>query len=98
MRVHLDGARLLNASVALHVPPAHIMEHCDSVSLCFSKVGSHWATPQTQEGGGACSRRWSWVPQLLGWQLLSLSPVNPSPDWATASALPHPLHAPSPGP
>nr|XP_008523106.1 PREDICTED: probable low-specificity L-threonine aldolase 2 isoform X2 [Equus przewalskii] len=37
VRVHLDGARLLNASVALHVPPAHIMEHCDSVSLCFSK-------------------------------------------------------------
>ncbi|XP_057357741.1 uncharacterized protein LOC118925046 isoform X2 [Manis pentadactyla] len=37
VRVHLDGARLLNASVALHVPPACIVEHCDSVSLCFSK-------------------------------------------------------------
>ncbi|XP_004433000.1 PREDICTED: probable low-specificity L-threonine aldolase 2 [Ceratotherium simum simum] len=37
VRVHLDGARLMNASVALHVPPAHIVEHCDSVSLCVSK-------------------------------------------------------------
>ncbi|KAF3817197.1 hypothetical protein GH733_011597 [Mirounga leonina] len=36
-RVHLDGARLMNAAVALHVPPARIVEHCDSVSLCFSK-------------------------------------------------------------
>ncbi|XP_012909825.2 probable low-specificity L-threonine aldolase 1 [Mustela putorius furo] len=37
VRVHLDGARLMNATVALHVPPARIVEHCDSVSLCFSK-------------------------------------------------------------
>ncbi|KAM6176136.1 uncharacterized protein O8D03_004498 [Erethizon dorsatum] len=36
-RVHLDGARLMNAAVALRVPPARIVEHCDSVSLCFSK-------------------------------------------------------------
>ncbi|XP_017919173.1 PREDICTED: probable low-specificity L-threonine aldolase 2 [Capra hircus] len=37
VRVHLDGARLMNAAVALGVPPARIVEHCDSVSLCFSK-------------------------------------------------------------
>nr|XP_014338639.1 PREDICTED: probable low-specificity L-threonine aldolase 2 [Bos mutus] len=37
VRVHLDGARLMNAAVALGVPPACIVEHCDSVSLCFSK-------------------------------------------------------------
>ncbi|XP_045842587.1 probable low-specificity L-threonine aldolase 1 [Meles meles] len=37
VHVHLDGARLMNAAVALHVPPARIVEHCDSVSLCFSK-------------------------------------------------------------
>ncbi|KAB0399604.1 hypothetical protein E2I00_002252, partial [Balaenoptera physalus] len=37
VRVHLDGARLMNAAVALCVPPARIVEHCDSVSLCFSK-------------------------------------------------------------
>lgn len=33
----MDGARLMNAAVALGVPPARIVEHCDSVSLCFSK-------------------------------------------------------------
>ncbi|XP_035577037.1 uncharacterized protein LOC491550 isoform X3 [Canis lupus familiaris] len=37
VRVHLDGARLMNAAVALRVSPARIVEHCDSVSLCFSK-------------------------------------------------------------
>ncbi|XP_061031734.1 uncharacterized protein LOC133079978 [Eubalaena glacialis] len=37
VRVHLDGARLMNAAVALCVPPARIVEYCDSVSLCFSK-------------------------------------------------------------
>ncbi|KAM5274845.1 uncharacterized protein ACOB6Z_005000 [Ctenodactylus gundi] len=36
-RVHLDGARLMNAAVALAVPPTRITEHCDSVSFCFSK-------------------------------------------------------------
>ncbi|KAM8797070.1 uncharacterized protein ACNFOS_009714 [Eudromia elegans] len=37
LRVHMDGARLLNAAVAQGVEPAHIAQHCDSVSLCFSK-------------------------------------------------------------
>ncbi|XP_025892660.1 probable low-specificity L-threonine aldolase 2 [Nothoprocta perdicaria] len=37
LRVHMDGARLLNAAVAQGVQPAHIAQHCDSVSLCFSK-------------------------------------------------------------
>ncbi|XP_057572182.1 uncharacterized protein LOC130840571 [Hippopotamus amphibius kiboko] len=37
VRVHLDGARLMNAAVALSMSPARIVEHCDSVSLCFSK-------------------------------------------------------------
>uniref|UniRef100_A0A8B9VI44 Aromatic amino acid beta-eliminating lyase/threonine aldolase domain-containing protein n=1 Tax=Anas zonorhyncha TaxID=75864 RepID=A0A8B9VI44_9AVES len=38
LRVHMDGARLLNAAVAQAVEPAQITQHCDSVSLCFSKV------------------------------------------------------------
>lgn len=29
----------MNAAVALRVPPARIVEHCDSVSFCLSKVG-----------------------------------------------------------
>ena len=35
--VHVDGARLMNAAVALGVLPADIGQYCDSVSLCLSK-------------------------------------------------------------
>ncbi len=35
--VHLDGARLFNAAVALGVPAATITQHADTVSLCLSK-------------------------------------------------------------
>jgi threonine aldolase len=37
LRVHCDGARLFNAAVALDCPPATLVEHCDTVSVCFSK-------------------------------------------------------------
>jgi threonine aldolase len=37
LAVHLDGARLLNASVASGVPPAEYGRRFDSVTLCFSK-------------------------------------------------------------
>ncbi|SEI69304.1 low specificity L-threonine aldolase [Achromobacter sp. NFACC18-2] len=35
--VHLDGARLFNAAVALGVPAADITRHADTVALCLSK-------------------------------------------------------------
>jgi threonine aldolase len=35
--VHLDGARLFNAAVALETVPAEVARHCDTVSLCLSK-------------------------------------------------------------
>ena len=35
--VHLDGARLMNAAVALGVPPRALTAPMDSVSLCLSK-------------------------------------------------------------
>ena len=35
--VHLDGARLMNAAVALGVPPAAIGSRVDTVTLCLSK-------------------------------------------------------------
>jgi threonine aldolase len=35
--VHLDGARLFNASVAAGVPSADWARHADSVTICFSK-------------------------------------------------------------
>ncbi|KAJ1128819.1 hypothetical protein NDU88_007193 [Pleurodeles waltl] len=37
LAVHLDGARLINAAVALGVAPAEIVQYCDSVSLCLTK-------------------------------------------------------------
>jgi threonine aldolase len=37
LRVHLDGARLLNAAVAQGVPPSRIGSHFDTVTLCLSK-------------------------------------------------------------
>jgi threonine aldolase len=35
--VHLDGARIFNASVALNESVAEISKHCDSVQFCLSK-------------------------------------------------------------
>ncbi len=35
--MHMDGARLWNASVATGIPPEEYCRHFDSVSLCFSK-------------------------------------------------------------
>jgi threonine aldolase len=35
--VHLDGARLFNASVAAGLPPSEWARHADSVTVCFSK-------------------------------------------------------------
>ncbi|XP_029649358.2 probable low-specificity L-threonine aldolase 2 isoform X1 [Octopus sinensis] len=37
IKVHIDGARLMNAAVALGVPASEITKYCDSVSMCFSK-------------------------------------------------------------
>ncbi|XP_041474327.1 probable low-specificity L-threonine aldolase 2 isoform X2 [Lytechinus variegatus] len=37
LKVHLDGARLLNAAVAMDVTPDVITQYVDSISLCFSK-------------------------------------------------------------
>lgn len=37
LKIHLDGARLANAAVALNKPMAEIAGHFDSVSLCLSK-------------------------------------------------------------
>jgi threonine aldolase len=37
LAVHLDGARILNASTALGLPPAEISGRFDTVTLCLSK-------------------------------------------------------------
>jgi threonine aldolase len=58
LRLHLDGARLMNAAVALAVPAAEIGRHADTVTLCLSKglgcplgallAGSHGATREAR--------------------------------------------------
>lgn len=37
MKIHLDGARIFNASVALGVQPKQIAKHVDTVTFCLSK-------------------------------------------------------------
>ncbi|MGD8794029.1 MAG: low-specificity L-threonine aldolase [Anaerolineae bacterium] len=37
LAIHLDGARIFNAAVALDVPPAELARDADSVSFCLSK-------------------------------------------------------------
>lgn len=38
MLVHMDGARVVNAAVALGVSPATILQYTHSVSVSLSKV------------------------------------------------------------
>ena len=37
LKLHMDGARLMNAAVELNIDPAKLVECCDSVSVCLSK-------------------------------------------------------------
>ncbi|KAL6475407.1 hypothetical protein MHYP_G00164470 [Metynnis hypsauchen] len=37
LAVHMDGARLMNAAVALGVHPSVILQHCHTASVCLSK-------------------------------------------------------------
>ncbi|MCS7183613.1 MAG: aminotransferase class I/II-fold pyridoxal phosphate-dependent enzyme [Thermoanaerobaculum sp.] len=37
LKVHLDGARLFNAAIALQTPAAELARGCDSVMFCLSK-------------------------------------------------------------
>lgn len=37
IRIHMDGARVWNASLALKVPASDIVRHVDSVTFCLSK-------------------------------------------------------------
>ncbi|TMW55905.1 hypothetical protein Poli38472_008553 [Pythium oligandrum] len=51
LQLHIDGARLANASVALNTPLADLVRNADTVSLCLSKglgapVGSILAGPE----------------------------------------------------
>lgn len=55
LAMHLDGARMMNAAVALGVSPADLARPFDTVSICFSKglgapVGSALAGPAERIG------------------------------------------------
>lgn len=39
LSVHMDGARVMNAAVAMGLPPSTILQHTHTVSVCLSKVG-----------------------------------------------------------
>ncbi len=61
--VHLDGARIANAAVALHVSIASLTADMDSVYMCFSKglgapVGSVLAGPKDYIDQARVYRKW----------------------------------------
>lgn len=37
LSLHIDGARIMNASVALNVPLIEITQYCDTLTICLSK-------------------------------------------------------------
>jgi len=37
LKIHMDGARIFNAAVALDCPVSEIASHCDTLSFCLSK-------------------------------------------------------------
>ncbi|KAJ7315910.1 hypothetical protein JRQ81_002072 [Phrynocephalus forsythii] len=65
LRIHIDGARVLNAAVALGVPPRQIAQHCDSISLCLSKGVGAPAGALLAGARGFITEAWR-VRKLLG--------------------------------
>ena len=61
-RVHVDGARIWNAAVALGVPPSTLVKGADTVMACFSKglcapVGSVLASSRERIGEARRARK-----------------------------------------
>jgi threonine aldolase len=69
LALHLDGARIMNASVALGVPPDVLTESFDSVSVCLSK-GLGAPVGSVIVGSDAFIYKVGWaifVPSVLRW-------------------------------
>ena len=65
--VHIDGARIFNAAVALGVPAADIARHGDSIGFCVSKGLSAPFGSVLCGSAAACARPASWrQPASLG--------------------------------
>lgn len=79
LRVHMDGARLMNAAVAQGVQPAQIAQHCDSVSLCFSKV---CLCGEGSPGLAEASTRWSLALFCRCWAKNTPGRLGPKPGGA----------------
>ncbi|XP_062330225.1 threonine aldolase 1 isoform X2 [Osmerus eperlanus] len=54
LAVHMDGARVMNAAVTLGVPPATILQHTHTVSVCLSKVRTHTHCQRVSVQGSGC--------------------------------------------
>ncbi len=65
MAVHIDGARLFNAAVALGVPASEIARHADTVTFCLSK-GLGAPVGSVLCGSKAAIRRARQARKLLG--------------------------------
>ena len=105
MRLHMDGARLWNAAVALGLPPAELVRDVDTVSVCFSKglgapVGSAVAGSAEVIGEVRRNRK------LFGGGMRqagiiaagALHALHPSSGWPTTTETPAALRRGSPGP
>lgn len=63
--IHIDGARLFNAAVALGVPVARIAQHADTVTFCLSK-GLGAPVGSVLCGNAAVIRRARQMRKMLG--------------------------------
>lgn len=65
VRVHLDGARLFNAALALGVPASRVCEQADTATLCLSK-GLSAPMGAVLVGPEDVIRRARWLRKLVG--------------------------------
>ena len=63
--LHCDGARLVNAAVSQGVEVSHLLRHCDSASICLSKVRAQ-SGPVRPSLTSVPRRVWAvrWAPSL----------------------------------
>ena len=66
---HVDGARLMNASVALRTPAADLCRRADSISICLSKgLGAPVGSLTVGSKGEGASFQPAGVLGCLEWQ------------------------------
>ena len=63
MEVHVDGARIFNAAIALDIDVKEFMKHVDSMNFCLSKglaapVGRSCWAPRNTSRDAVATGRW----------------------------------------